>query len=255
MQKPLSPLNDVDRSIYEWQMWMDGVGEEGQQRLKNTSVLISRVGGVGGSVAYELAAAGVGRLILAHGGNLKPSDLNRQLLMTHDWIGKPRVESAARRLKELNPALEVVPFNGNLSDENAAGLVSEADIVVDCAPLFEERFAMNRAAVAQGKPMVECSMYAMEGHVTTIIPGKTGCLRCLYPEFPEHWKRQFPVFGATAGCVGSLGAMEVIKYVTGVGRLLLDTLLVLDLKMMRFRQLRSKRVASCPVCGNIHTGV
>ena len=94
------PLTDEEREIWSWQLDVEGFGEAGQERLKAATVLVSRVGGVGSAAAYELAAAGVGRLILAHGGLLQPSDLNRQLLMTHDWIGRPRVESAARRLQE-----------------------------------------------------------------------------------------------------------------------------------------------------------
>ena len=92
--RPDRPLTDADRAIYEWQMWVPGFGEEGQRRLKNASVFVSRVGGVGGTVAYQLAAAGVGRLVLAHAGNVRPDDLNRQLLMTHDWVGRPRMESS-----------------------------------------------------------------------------------------------------------------------------------------------------------------
>src|SRR5436305_14200705 len=97
------PLTDAERSVYEWQLWVDGVGEAGQERLKGAAVLVARCGGVGGVVAYQLAAAGVGRLVLAHAGDLRPDDLNRQLLMSHAEIGKPRVEQAARRLRELNP--------------------------------------------------------------------------------------------------------------------------------------------------------
>ena len=95
---PVINLTDQEKSVYEWQMWIPDLGQSGQQRLKNSSVMISRVGGVGSVVAYELAAAGVGKLVLAHAGNVKPSDLNRQLLMTHDWIGKPRIESIKRRM-------------------------------------------------------------------------------------------------------------------------------------------------------------
>src|SRR5690606_30818014 len=145
------PLNDEERAVYEWQMWVPGFGEAGQEVLKGSSVLVSRCGGLGGVVAYELAAAGVGQLVIAHAGNVKPSDLNRQLLMTHDWLGKPRVESAARRLRELNPRLEVVAVNENVSADNVARLVDQVDLVVDCAPLFGERFAMNAEAVRQGK--------------------------------------------------------------------------------------------------------
>ena len=108
-----------------------------------------RVGGLGGVAAYELAAAGVGRLVLAHAGNVKPADLNRQLLMTHAGIGASRVESAARRLRELNPRVEVVAVPENVSPENAARLVGMADVVVDAAPLFEERYALNAEAVRQ----------------------------------------------------------------------------------------------------------
>ena len=141
-------LTDAERARYEWQMWTPDVGEEGQRKLKAASVLVSRIGGVGGTVAYYLAAAGVGKLVLAHAGNVKPSDLNRQLLMTTDWLGKPRVESAQRRLQELNPHVEIVAIRENVSDANSTAMVKQADIVVDAAPLFSERFAMNRAAVA-----------------------------------------------------------------------------------------------------------
>src|SRR5436309_14712909 len=139
MSTPDKPLTDDDRAIYEWQLWVSGFGEEGQRRLKNASVLVSRVGGVGGTVAYELAAAGIGRLILAHAGNVRPDDLNRQLLMTHDSLGQSRVESARRRLLELNPRLAIEAVPENVSESNASRLVAEADVVVDCAPLFEER--------------------------------------------------------------------------------------------------------------------
>lgn len=122
-------LTPEERAVAEWQMLVPGFGEAGQKRLKNASVLISRCGGVGGLVAYELAAAGVGRLILAPAGNIEPSDLHRQLLMTHEGIGTSRVASAARRLKELNPRIEIEPVAENISEANAARLVGEADLV------------------------------------------------------------------------------------------------------------------------------
>ncbi|MFA5191498.1 MAG: HesA/MoeB/ThiF family protein [Verrucomicrobiia bacterium] len=245
----LPTLTEEERAIYQWQMWVPGLGEEGQSKLKAASALISRVGGLGGVVAYELAAAGVGRLVLAHGGNLKPDDLNRQLLQTHDHIGKPRIESIARRLRELNPRLDIVAVGENVTEENAGRLVAQADIVVDAAPLFEERFALNRAAVVQGKPMVECAMYSMEAHVTTILPGRTACLQCLVPEKPADWKRQFPVIGAVSGAAGCVGAVEVIKLLTGIGEPLAGTMLAMDLRTMNFRRVRTARRPDCPVCG------
>jgi molybdopterin/thiamine biosynthesis adenylyltransferase len=242
-------LSAAERAVYEWQMWVPGFGEEGQEKLKRASVLVSRCGGVGSVVAYELAAAGIGRLVLAHGGNVKPGDLNRQLLMTHDWIGKPRVESAARRLRELNPRLEIEAVPENVSTRNAGRLVRGVDLVADCAPLFEERFSMNREAVRQGKPLVECAMYELEVQITTVFPGETACLACLHPDEPAAWKRQFPVFGAVSGMVACLAAMEAIKVISGLGNHLGGQLLVGDLRDMRFQKFALERDPDCRVCG------
>jgi molybdopterin/thiamine biosynthesis adenylyltransferase len=242
-------LTPDERAIYEWQMWISGFGEEGQRKLKSASVLISRVGGLGGVVAYQLAAAGVGRLVLAMGGKVKASDLHRHLQQSHDRIGEPRLPGVAKRLRELNPRVEVVTVEENASEENADALVTQADIIVDAAPLFPERYALNRAAVAAGKPMVECAMFAMEAQITTIFPGRTACLRCITPEPPPDWKRQFPVLGAVSGTVGCLGAVEVVKLITGIGKPLAGTLLTMDLGTMQFRRLKIARRADCPVCG------
>ena len=242
-------LNDDDRSIFEWQMCVPGVGEAGQRKLKAASVLVSRVGGVGGLAAQELAAAGVGRLILAHAGNLRPADLNRQTLMRHAAIGMPRVECAARALRELNPRVEIIAVPENLNATNAERLVGLADVVVSSAPLFAERFQMNEQAVRQKKPYIDCAMYELTGQVTTTVPGRGACLACRVPVDPADWKRQFPVFGAVAGTVGCIGAMEAIKLICGVGEPLIDRLLTFDLRDMRFRILRTQRRPDCPVCG------
>jgi molybdopterin/thiamine biosynthesis adenylyltransferase len=244
-------LTEEERSVYEWQMWVEGFGETGQRALRSATVLISRCGGVGGTAAYYLAAAGVGRLILAHGGNIKPSDLNRQLLMTHAGLGTSRVASAARRLKELNPRLQVTPLAQNISESNASRLVSEADLVLDCAPLFEERFLMNREAVRQGKPLIDSAMFELEGQLTTILPGRTPCLACIYPTPPVGWKRQFPVFGAVAGTFGALAALEAIKVLTGIGQPLTGQMLVADLGHLTFRKVPLQRNPQCAVCGQL----
>jgi molybdopterin/thiamine biosynthesis adenylyltransferase len=243
-------LSPEEKSIYEWQMWVRDFGASGQEKLKSASVLVSRIGGLGGVVAYELAAAGIGKLILAHAGNIKPSDLNRQLLMTHAALGTSRVECAKRRLSELNPYLEIEAIPQNISWENAEEIVGKADLVVDCAPLFVERYAMNAAARNQGKPMVECAMHDLEAHITTFLPGKTGCLRCLFPEDSTDWKRQFPVFGAVSGTVGCMGAMEAIKVLAGFGEPLANRLLSFNLRTMEFRKYRIGPDPHCPVCSN-----
>ena len=244
-------LTDKDFARYEWQLDIPGFGVEGQKKLKSSSVLVTRCGGLGGIVAYELAAAGVGRIIVCHSGNTKPSDLNRQLLMTTDWVGKPRTESIVRRLKELNPLIEIISFGENVSSLNAEKFVQMADCVVDCAPLFEERFALNSAVVKLKKPMIECAMYSMEAQITTIYPGKTPCLRCLYPQKPEAWKRRFPVFGAVSGMVGCMGAIEAIKVLCQLGDPLLNTMIHIDALSMEIQKIAIQRNPDCRECSHI----
>ena len=243
-------ITGEERAVYEWQLDVPGFGESGQQCLKDATVLVSRVGGLGSVVAYELAAAGVGRLVLAQAGDIRPSDLNRQLLMTHEALGTSRVHSAEKRLKELNPRLVIDAVPENVCAGNAAQLVGEADLVVDCSPLFEERFAMNQAAVQQGKPLVECAMYELQAQITTVFPGRTPCVACLHPEPPPAWKRRFPVFGAVSGTIGCLGAMEAIKVLSGLGEPLAGRLLTMDLRDMQFRTMTIKQRPDCLVCGD-----
>lgn len=247
----LPELTETDRALYEWQMWVPGMGEAGQRKLKGATVLISRVGGLGGLVALELAAAGVGRLILAHGGNLKLPDLNRQLLQTRAHVGLPRMDNIVTRLKELNPDCEIVGVMENITEANAAARVALADVVVDAAPLFQERLALNAAAMRAGKPMVECAMHTLEATVTTFLPGRSGCLACYVPEVPPTWTRQFPVFGAVSGTAACLGAMEVIKLITGLGTPLAGEMLCMDLGSMGFRRVKLPRRSDCEVCGSL----
>jgi molybdopterin/thiamine biosynthesis adenylyltransferase len=242
-------LTSEELQRYQWQLWVHDFGEEGQRRLKGASVLVSRIGGVGGTAAMQLAAAGVGKLVLAHAGNLRLDDLNRQLLMTTDWLGKPRVDSAVKRLQSLNPLVEIETVAENVSESNAADLVSRCDLVVGAAPLFAERLLMNREAVRQHKPLVDCAMYDLEGRLTTVLPGQSACLACLYPELPANWKRQFPVFSAVASTVGSLAAMESIKLIAGLGQPLAGRLLTFDLRDMSFRTIAIARRPDCTVCG------
>ncbi|MBL9126174.1 MAG: HesA/MoeB/ThiF family protein [Verrucomicrobiales bacterium] len=248
---PPPALDDAERETYGWQIDVEGLGETGQRLLKGATVLVSRVGGLGGAVAQYLAAAGVGRLVLAHAGNVRPSDLNRQILMTHAGIGRSRIESARRRLLELNPNLDVVAVPENISPQNADALVARADVVVDAAPLFTERYALNRAAMVARRPLVECAVYDLEFHLTTVRPGVTACLRCLYPEPSATWQRRFPVLGAVSGAAGTLAALEVIKCITGVAQPLTHALLVGDLRTLAFRKFRTHRNPRCPDCGTL----
>lgn len=248
-----SGLSDEERAIYEWQMWTPGFGEAGQEKLKASTVFISRIGGVGGAAAQYLAMAGVGRLVVAHGGDVRPDDLNRQGLMTHAGLGRPRIEMALMTLRALNPRVEVIALGENVSEANAQKLVGMSDLVISAAPLFAERLAMNRAAVRLNKPLIDCAMYDLTGQIITVLPRRSACLACLYAEAPPTWQRRFPVFGAVSGTVGCLGAVEAIKLLTGLGESLAGKLFLGDLRNMTFRQVAINRVADCTVCGRHDT--
>jgi molybdopterin/thiamine biosynthesis adenylyltransferase len=247
--KDQAKTEDAERALYEWQESVPDFGPQGQERLKASAVLVSRVGGVGGAAALQLVAAGVGRVVLAHAGVLRPADLNRQVLMAHAGLGQSRVEQAARRLREFNPYVAVEAVGENISEHNVARLVGSVDLVVSCAPIFGERLLMNREAVAQNKPLVDCAMYELDVQMTTIVPGRTPCLACLVPREPAAWQRRFPVFGAVAGVAGSLGAMEAIKVLAGFGEPLLGRMLLGDLRTMHFHTVVVHRRPNCPVCG------
>lgn len=249
---PMSaPLSDADRATYAWQLDVPGFGEEGQVAMRNATALVSRVGGLGGPLAMQLAAVGVGKLILAHEGDLREDDLNRQTLMSREWIGRPRVECARETLRRFKPEIEVEAVNANIAPENAADLVGSADIVFDCAPLFAERFLMNGQCVKQRKPLIDCAMFNLEGQVFTVVPGETACLSCLYPETPENWRRRFPVIGAVSSLVASIGAMEGIKLLAGLGESSKGMLILVDTRTMDVRKVKIAPREICAVCGNM----
>jgi molybdopterin/thiamine biosynthesis adenylyltransferase len=248
-------LDEGELETYAWQTDLPGFGEAGQRALKGATVVVSRAGGVGGLAAFQLAAAGVGHLVIAHGGVVKRSDLHRQLLQTAAQVGRPRSESMRERLTALNPRCRVTVVNAHADEGNADALVAQADAVVGAAPLFAERFALNAACVRRGVPLVDAAMFGMECQVATILPGRTPCLRCWCGEAPPDWKRRFPVLGAVSGTAGCIAAVEVVKLLTGVGTPLAGWMLRLDLGSGQARRLRLARDPACPVCAGRWIGV
>ncbi len=246
---PIGELTADQRERYRRQIQLPDFGEAGQRRLEQATVLVSGVGGLGGTVALYLAAAGLGRLVLARGGTLRLDDLNRQVLMRHDGVGQLRVEQAAETLRRFNPDTLVEPVAAYISPTNADALVAKATIVVDATHNFEERYLLNDACVSAGVPMVEAAMDGMEAHLTTILPGTTPCLRCLSPEPPPWDRRGFGVLGAVSGALACLAALEVIKHLTGCGPTLAGELARFDLGHLALRRLRLRRDPSCPCCG------
>lgn len=247
----MKELTEEDLSIYEWQLNVPHFGSEGQKKLKNATALVSRTGGLGGALTMQLAAAGFGKIILAHEGELKPSDLNRQILMKQTGIGKLRVEQAKETINRFKPQIEVEAINANFNESNAKELVSKADIVFDCAPLFEERFLMNRECVSQNKPLVDCAMFNLEAQLMNVIPGVTPCLQCVLPEKPPHWKRKFPVFGAVAALAASLGALQGIKIISGMPNILLNQMLYINADTLTFRKIPVQKNKNCKICSHL----
>ena len=243
-------LTPSELERYHRQMMLPNFGEAGQKRLKSATVLVTGVGGLGGTSALYLAVAGVGRLILVRGGDLLLDDLNRQVLMTNDCVGKPRVFKARETLQAINPDIQVEAVHDYVTKENVDSLVQSADIAVDCAHNFTERNLLNEACVRWQKPMVEAAMDGMEAYLTTIIPGVTPCLSCLFPEKPDWNQRGFSVIGAVSGTLACLSALEVIKLITKFSQPLLSQLLTIDLMRMEFAKRHSYHDPSCLVCGS-----
>ncbi len=247
----MDQLSDQDRAIYEWQLDVPGMGEAGQLKLRNATALVSRVGGLGGPLCFSLAAAGIGKIIIAHAGDLRLDDLNRQILMSYDGLGKPRADTIQETLNRFNPNIEIEVIAENICEDNVTSLVNQADIVFGAAPLFEERFLLNRECVRRRIPLIDSAMFNMEGHVIPIVPGETPCLACLYPEIPPHWKREFPVIGAVSALAANIGAVEGIKLLSGVGQVQKGKMIFFDAGTMNFQKIKIKKNPDCVICGEL----
>lgn len=244
-------LSPFELERYQRQIDIEGFGEAAQRKLKAATAMISRVGGVGGNVAINLVYAGIGRLVVAHAGTITPDYLNRWYWARESDLGRPVLEAFVERVRAMNSAVEIVAVPQYVDDANVGELAASADVIVDGAPLFEERYAMNREAVRTGKPLVMAAVNSTDSYVTTIVPGRTPCLACIYPSRPESWTniKVFPVIGAGSSVVASVAAMEAIKVVTGFGEPLAGTLWHFDLETTRVRRLKVARRADCAVCG------
>lgn len=239
----------METSRFERQLTIPGFGATQQRRLREATVLVAGVGGVGGTAATYLAAAGVGRLLLVHPGDLEEPDLNRQTLMRPDQIGLARVNCASGTLREHYPDVQIEALDCGLSDPRLPGLVARSAAVIDARHNFPERYFINRMCVTARKPLVIAAMNATDACLLSVRPG-TPCLRCLFAEGDPSWEPLgFPVIGAVSGVVGCMAAMEAIKIVAGYGEPSFGRLQYLDLADMTFRSLRVARDPRCPDCG------
>ncbi len=243
-------LREMER--YRRQMMLSGFSNEHQQKLKDSSALIAGIGGLGGTAAVYLAVAGIGKMIIVHHGDLTLSNMNRQILMKHDWIGNSRVIQAKKTIKEINPDVEVEIWDARTTDDNIDALLVGVDIALSARPAFQERRALNKGCVRKGIPMVEAAMNGMEGYLFNVIPGKTPCLSCLYPEDDPAWEEMgFPVLGAVSGMLGCLMAVETLKLLIGFREALLYKMIYIDAAGMEFRKFNIHRSEGCKVCGSV----
>src|SRR5487761_795215 len=230
------------------------VGGAGQRKLLGSSVLLLGAGGLGPPASMYLAAAGVGRIGIVDFDVVDASNLQRQILHGHDDIGRPKVESAAETLRNLNPDVEVVPINEHLNSETAMRIFAPYDVIVDGTDNFPTRYLANDAAHFLAKPLVHGSIFRFEGRLAMFDSAKgTGCYRCLFPEPPPPGSVQScaeaGVFGVLPGIIGSMMAFETIKYLLSIGRPMIGRYLLFEGEDMTFRELKLPHSKACPLCG------
>jgi molybdopterin/thiamine biosynthesis adenylyltransferase len=222
---------------------------EAQTRLKRSTALVTRAGGMGGPAALSLVMAGVGRVILAHGGTLISPDLNRQVLGSERGIGEPRSRQFADFLRSMNRFVAVETIDHEPDDEEAVDLAGRCDVVLSCPPTFAERLRLNHAAVLRRVPLVDAAQWGMTGTLIVIRPHQTACLRCVYPEDPP-FEEMFPVLGAISAAIGALAALEAIKILSGAGQPMFGRLWLIDGYRGRSSSVELVRNPACPCCGS-----
>lgn len=238
-------LTENELIRYKRQLEVSGWENSTQEKLKNSKVFIAGAGGLGSPVLYYLAAAGVGHIKICDRDKVELSNLNRQILYNISDTGAWKAETASAKISLLNDSIKIVYFNSeaglNLLDE-----IKECDIIVDCLDNFESRHILNRISLQSGIPMMHAGVSEYYGQMTFLQPGETPCLACFIPESIK--KETKGIVGAMAGIVGSMQAIEVIKFLTGTGDILKNRLLHIDGKLMNITTLTIKRNPDCKVC-------
>jgi adenylyltransferase/sulfurtransferase len=229
------------------------VGLDGQVKLKSASVLLVGAGGLGSPLALYLAAAGIGKIGIVDFDVVDESNLQRQVLHSTPYIGRPKLESAKDRIHSINPNVEVELFSTRLTSENALGILGGFDVVADGTDNFPTRYLVNDACVLLRKPNVYGSIFRFEGQVSVFSAPGGPCYRCLYADPPPPGLvpscAEGGVLGVLPGIVGTIQAAETVKLILGIGEPLVGRLLLIDALTMKTRELRLRRDPECPVCG------
>lgn len=245
-------MTSEQKRRYSRHILLDGMGKEGQERLINSKVLLIGAGGLGSPNALYLAAAGVGTIGIADGDVVSLSNLQRQVIHFTDDVGKQKVDSAAEKMRKVNPDVKVIAYPEFITESNAMELIKDYDFIIDCTDSFASKYLVNDACILSGKPFCCGGVVKYGGQLMTHIPG-SACYRCFFPEPPEKENVEtcstVGVLGCAVGMLGTLQATEAIKYLTGVGTLLTNTLLTFDALTMQFTRIDFSRDDHCPICG------
>jgi molybdopterin-synthase adenylyltransferase len=233
---------------YSRQTGLPFIGEEGQEKLAGSRAAVIGAGGLGSTVIYYLAAAGVGNISIIDADSVELSNLNRQIIHRTADIGRMKAESACEKALALNPAINVKAVTRRLDEDNAGEILEGHDIVVDCVDSFMSRDTVNRACVKLGIPLIEAGVTALEGFIMKIVPGRTACFRCAYPEI---YKPKTPpqVLGAAAGMMGAMEAAEAIKHLVGAESRLEGRMAYISLTSTEMILVELAKNPACPVCG------
>jgi molybdopterin-synthase adenylyltransferase len=245
-------LSDAELERYSRQLVLPEWSGGAQERLKEASAIVVGAGALGSPVATYLAAAGVGHIGVVDEDTVELSNLARQPLHFTPDVGLPKASNAVVKLSALNPEVQVDQYPVRLEAANAEAIVMGASLVVDCSDSFETRYLVNDACCAQGIPLVEAGVLGFAGLVMAIKPGESACYRCAFPTQPVDAPtcRDAGVFGAMAGIVGSIQALEALKLLTGVGEPLLDRILQIDGATLEFTRVSTERDPDCPACAS-----
>lgn len=243
-------LTEQEQARYQRQIMLHGFGEAGQEKLKKARVFVAGAGGLGSPLAVYLAAAGVGNIRIVDRDVVDLSNLNRQILHWQEDIGRAKTDSAGAKLKQLNADITIEAINETITADNVKRLLEGCDLIADAMDNLDTRYLLNRNAVELGIPFFHGAVHGLEGRATTVIPGKSACLYCIYHGATVPAEK-FPVVGVTPGVIGCIQATEIIKYLTGLGELLTNRLLFYDALGMTFTELKVKRDPACRHCGKL----
>ena len=242
-------LTPSERERYDRQIMIGEIGQEGQEKLKRSRVVIAGTGGLGSPIAVYLTAAGIGTIRVIDHDQVALSNLNRQILHWEEDVGRKKVDSARTKLRNLNSTVEIQAITETITEENVSDLMDGCDAIVDAMDNLPTRYLLNRCAIEKSIPFFHGAVNGFEGRVMTVIPGKTACLRCMYRGLVPQEK--FPVIGVAPAVIGSIQATEVIKYLVGIGKLLTNRLLIYDGLKLTFSEFSLNRNPECDHCGSL----